>query len=171
MKINKRRVQFFSLLELMVAISILAIAAGGIFWRINTLIERNRFDTDAQRFCNLLLTSRMLAINTQSDWRLQIENTSNGWDLELVCREDLDQQPVRRKLSSFKIEFEGQGIKNLFFDFFSSGQVFPKGALRLIQDKKGSSPQRIEWKLPELFHQEQGKSLGPMHPKELEPKQ
>ena len=164
MKIKNRKYPFI-LLELMVAIAILAIIAGVVFWRIFDLIERRVFFTDAERLRELLLTSHMLARNTQSDFRLHFQKNEKGWDVLLNCREDLDQHSIRRKLSALDLQFQDQILTDWTVDFYSSGTVSPKGLLLLIQNKdKPSSPQ-IEWKFPEIFHQKEGTSLVPQNPK------
>jgi len=157
----KRR--FFSLLEVMIAISILAIAAGSLFFRVNRLIEQKRFETDAGRLKSLLLSSRMLALNTHSDWRLHFHKTTKGWEIRLLCLEDPDLIYPVPQLSQKELLFNDQPIEELSINFFSTGQVRPVGELAL-QKTRGNLPTKSKLKIPELFRLEENGKIAPFHP-------
>src|SRR5277367_3418750 len=80
----------FTLLEVMVGIALLAIASSAIFWKLQRMIERKRFDSDANRIRSTLISTRSLAINTKMDFYFEFKETKEGWNGRIVCREDSD---------------------------------------------------------------------------------
>jgi Tfp pilus assembly protein FimT len=169
-KSNRR---FLTILELMIVIAIVAIAGGALFWRLSRLIDVKRVYTDSARLRGVLLSSRMLAINTKSDWELEIQETKKGWSLRLIALEEPGKEFACGKISRLKLRLDetgkvrrfgpvearmNEGMNRIAFRFFSTGQVAPAGVLDLGKEQ-------IE--IPALFHQEQGTLLGPIHPDDL----
>jgi hypothetical protein len=153
----------------MIVIAIVAIAGGGLFWRLGRLVDVKRVDTDIARLRGVLLSSRMLAINTKSDWELEIQETKDGWSLRLLALEEPGKQLGCGKISRLKLRMEPagkerevremqEGTRRIAFRFFSTGQVAPVGILELGKD-------RIQ--IPAFFRQEEGTVLGPIHPDDL----
>ncbi len=152
----------FTLLEVMLGIALLAIASGGVFLRVQRMIERKRFDADVSRFRNTLVLTRSLAINTKMDFRLEMNQTLDGWTSRVVCREDPDLVYPMPRFSQLKIFFNQKPIQELIVDFYSSGFVGPNGVLVFSKD-----PQIGEFKIPELFYRQEEGSLAPLHPSDL----
>ncbi|HEX2582974.1 MAG TPA: type II secretion system protein [Chlamydiales bacterium] len=155
MQSNRR----FTLLEIMLAIALLAIASGALFWRLHRMIERKRFDSDVNRFHSILVSTRSLAIHMKMDFRLELNQTLEGWNARLVCREDPDLVYPLPRFSSLKIAFNQTPVQSFSVDFYSSGFVGPQGLLILSKD-----PQTHAFKLPELFYQQ---AEVPLHPSDL----
>ena len=127
----KKKSRNFTLLEVMLGISLLAIASGALFWRLQKMVERNRFDSDANRFHSTLILTRSLAINTKMDYRLELHKAPEGWIAHLFCREDPDLTYSLPRYSLLDIAFNKAPIRDLSIDFYSSGFVGPKGLLAL----------------------------------------
>ena len=165
---KKKSKRFFTILELMIVISIVAIAGGGIFWWLSRLVQAKQKETDTARVGSLLLSSRMMAINTKSDWELEMLETKEGWTLRLIALEEPGKEIKCGKLSPLVIRFEEEKLskeekspiqKRIAIRFYSTGQVAPFGALVLPKEKI---------QIPAFFRQAEGNALGPMHPDELE---
>src|SRR3954467_12089170 len=101
--ITKRR--YLTLLEVMLVIALVAITGGTVFWRLSSLVERQKLETDTARLRSMLLSSRMLAMNTKSDWQLEIEEKKGGWAVRLVSLEEPGVQIGCGTLSSAKLQF------------------------------------------------------------------
>lgn len=164
MTFNKAKKRCFSLLEVMLAVSILAIGAGALFFRISNLIAQKRFETDSGRLKSLLLSSRMLALNTHTDWQLLFHKTENGWAIQLICRQDPDLVYPATQIYQKELIFNNKPIKDFSIDFFSTGQIRPIGELAIKKNKDKNAFQ-VQFKIPELFNIEENGKIAPFHPK------
>lgn len=157
----------------MIVIAVVAIAGGGLFWRLGRLITAKQKETDSARIGSLLLSSRMMAINTKSDWELEMRETKEGWTLRLISLEEPGKEIKCGKLSPLTIRFEmfeeklvkeaakliQKNLENrIAIRFYSTGQVAPFGTLELPREKI---------QIPAFFRQAEGKDLGPVHPDDL----
>ncbi len=145
----------------MVAISIMAVAAGALFFRINRLIENNRFEIETGRLKNLLLSSRTLALNTHSDWRLDFKKIDEGWAIQLRCLEDPDLVYPAPRITQKNICFNKVPQAAFHIDFFSTGLVNPTGAIEI----KGSGLLKKTIQIHELFQMEENGKIAPFHPR------
>ena len=152
----------FTLLEIMIGIALLAIASSTIFWRLQKMVEKNRFDSDIHRLQSTLISTRCLAINKKMDFRLELRHISSGWSSRIICREDPDLVYPLPRFSDLEIAFNQGPLQEFSIDFYSSGFSGPKGILSL---SKGN--QIREFKFPELFYKLEDLPLIPMHPSEL----
>jgi len=146
----------------MIGIALIAIASGALFWRLQKMVERSRFDTDVKRFQSLLLLTRNLAINTKMDYRLDLKQMPDSWAAHLFCREDPDLSYPVPKLSALEITLNRTPIHELSIHFYSTGFVGPKGLITL-----GAENQKKEFKFPELFYRQEDLPLVPLHPSEI----
>lgn len=147
----------------MVVLAILTLTSGAIWWRIDRLLDRQRFESDASRLQSLLHYARALAINTQADWQLDFEATKEGCKARLVCVEDPDRSSFAKNSSPLKkcqLVFDNKPAAKLVFDFFSTGQVSPKGVLKVRMKEL-----QREFLIPELFRQEETEKPDPFLPK------
>lgn len=154
----------FTLLELMIGIVILALSAGVIGWKIDGLIQRQQFETDAGKLKNLFHHARMLALNTRADWILNLKQGTKGWSAHLICREDPERTSSfapSSKFGPFKLFIDEKAVDQFSAVFYSGGKVEPEGTLKI----KGKEKREIQWTLSELFFQD--RSIEPAHPREL----
>jgi prepilin-type N-terminal cleavage/methylation domain-containing protein len=120
----------FTLLEVMIAIALLALASGAVGWKIHALLKRERFKTDVARLEQLLLQSRMIALNTKADWHLTLQPTKKGWQAILLCQEDPDRSPSFGRasvLGPFDLSYRGKPAAPFTILFYSTGKVEPQG--------------------------------------------
>ncbi len=148
----------------MIAVSILAIGAGALFYRVNQLIAQKRFETDVGRLKSLLLSSRMLALNTHTDWTLHFKKTTSGWSIQLICREDPDLIYPVAPLTQKYLRFNNKAVEAFSIDFFATGQVRPTGEIT-VKKSAEKSAYKVQFKLPELFSIEENGKIAPFHPK------
>jgi hypothetical protein len=156
---------FFSLLEIMVGLALVLMAAGTIGWKIQGLVEKKRFSGDLAQLKSRILTTQRMAVNMQADWEGILKRDGKNWTFETVCLDPLNGRSFSPlKLHFSQVFFEGQEKSRLNLSFFSSGEVWPIGALqfRSSKDKKSATLE-----LPGIFGKSVGsgsKKLGPVHP-------
>jgi hypothetical protein len=154
----------FTLLEAMIAISLMLIAAGAIGWKMEGMIARKRFQSDVEKFQSRLLVCHRLALNTQADWRGNLVRDGEKWIFTVHCIENPKLFPLPPlSLRDLSLFLEGEKREEVSFDFTATGEVFPKGRMKL----SGSKGLAVEWLLPELFSLEEGDRKGPAHPDDL----
>lgn len=150
-----RKKSNFTLLEVMIGVVILVLASGAIGWRIHRLLEKERLHSSAGQLKNLLLHSRMLALNTRADWVLQLNKDEKGkWNSQLICREDPDRSALfgpPTHLGAYQLRFDEAPVENFTLVFYSTGQVEPQGDLGI--GLVGAKESRYHWVLPALFLQ------------------
>jgi prepilin-type N-terminal cleavage/methylation domain-containing protein len=157
----------FTLLELMIAIAILASAGSILYWRLHGLIEKQRFQSDVRKVCDLFMQSRIIAINTRCDWQLHMQEVKGRWDVRLVCIEDPDRSPAfgqMTSLGSMQLFWNGAVMQTLALDFYSSGLVGPVGNIRFQLNPKSPS---VELDLVEFFQTKENSAPSPLHPRNL----
>jgi len=163
MRTNRR----LTLLEVVVGLSLLLLAAGSLGWKMQNYLEKRRFRTSAEQMKSRMMTIQRLAVNQQSDWRGELTHEGKNWVFRVEC---LD--PPRAKSSSpiylrgAEVMLNGKKEEAVTFGFFSSGFVQPSGVLEIRSVKDGEIER---WELPRIFGQEEGdgsRALGPIHPEE-----
>ncbi len=165
-----RKSRPFSLLEIMVGLALILMAAGAIGWKMHGFLETRRFRTSLEQLRSRLLTAHRMAVNMQADWEGVLKRERKNWTFEAVC---LDPPSVKSslKLHFSKILFEGKEQSSLVFTFFSSGEIRPSGTLQIQSSKREKTE---NWNLPEIFGKSAGfgsknpvrKKLAPAHPSE-----
>ena len=159
--------RFFSLLEIMVGLAILVMAAGAVGWKMYGYIEKRRFRTDLEQFKSRIQTVRRMAVNMQADWEGVLKPSGKDWTFEAVCLDPPKSKsfpPI--KLRDSELFFDGKKQGRLTLIFFSGGEVWPVGSLLFRRYKDG---QTESCELPGIFGLEGGdgaKKLGPVHPDE-----
>ncbi|HSX13439.1 MAG TPA: type II secretion system protein [Chlamydiales bacterium] len=153
----------FSLIEVMVAISLIAMVASAMGWKMYGMIAKKRFSSNMERLRSRLLTSRRLAMNMQSDWKgnLYFLGKEAHFSSQCVDDERVSQLPTL-KLGSLVVKLNGEEMKNISFDFTSSGDISPQGKIQI----KAGNLEPIDWNLSEIFSLEEGSKAGPAHPKD-----
>ncbi|MDE3045056.1 MAG: prepilin-type N-terminal cleavage/methylation domain-containing protein [Verrucomicrobiota bacterium] len=150
---RKKENRFFTLLEVMVAIAILAIAGGAMYWRVDRWLEVQRFKQDTNRLESFLLYAQALAINTHADWQVVIESGKEGCKVRILCVEDPERLNFAKQPSPLhkgQLYFNHALTNRVIVDFFSTGHVAPTGVLTLRYKES-----KREFLLPQLFRQEE----------------
>ncbi len=129
---NRR--QAFTILEILIAVTILAFASMAIGWKTYRMIERYRFQSDVKRVQSAFQYAKMLAMNTRADWVWSLMKYENGWQALLICREDPDrltQFSTPMRFQPYTFSFDGESLVSFAFVFYSTGHVEPQGILEL----------------------------------------
>jgi hypothetical protein len=161
----------FTFLEVMIALSLLMIAATSMGWKMYTIVEKRRFLSDLEQLRSRFLTCHCLALNMQADWKGVLRKENERWVFTAVC---LD-HPTKKMLPpiffrSLSFMWNQELPDSFSIDFFSTGTVFPQGDLVFYEDLKNPTGRKEIWKLPDIFQSQEGdgsRILGPMHPDEF----
>lgn len=152
LKKNKRTL---TLLEILIAIAILAISGGAIAWRMHGAIERKEFSFQIENLKTKMVASQKLALAMQADWKAVLFEKNREWIFETACDEGKKLAPM--KLKAFEIFLNEKPVREvLVFDFFSTGKISPQGELCFKY-----KAHEIRWKLSEIFEKSEGKEGGP----------
>lgn|GEM_PF-1256127 len=158
----------FTLLEVIVAFSLLLIACGSVGWKMYQVIEKRRFQSDLEQLRSRFFTCHSLALNMQADWKGLLHLVKGKWVFEATCFEHATKKTLPPiVLHSFVLSFKGEVQDFLLIDFFSSGAISPQGDLIFYQDPSDPKTRKEIWKLPDILQFQEGngsKELGPMHP-------
>jgi hypothetical protein len=168
---RKIRKSLFTFLEVMIALSLLIMAAASMVWKIYTIVEKRQFQSGLEQLRSRFLTCRCLALNMQADWRGELRQENGKWAFTAVC---LD-HPTKKMLPpiyfhSLHFTFDQEKLDFFSIDFFSSGTIFPIGELAFYEDLENPKGRKETWKLPDIFQSQEGdgdRVLGPMHPDEF----
>lgn len=168
-KADFRKGKAFTLLEVSIAILLMAVAFsfGGV--KISRLLEKRRFFVDMERFQERLILCHRLAITMQSDWKGVLKKEKGGWQFHVFSEDQPNAYSFRTmKLPSYSLAFNGKPVDSLVFDFTATGLVEPNGEIVFTRDKKGAFVDTKKLELGTVFEQDRSgfkkKDLGPTHP-------
>lgn len=150
-----------TLIEVMIAITLVLLATSAIGWKMHGMIAKKRFSASVERLRSRLVTCRRLALNMQSDWQGNLVSDGKQATFSSHCIDDLNVMDLST-LSLGPIEFslDGSQVKKISFDFTSSGDILPQGRIQI----RSGDLDPVEWDLLDLFSMKEGKKSGPAHP-------
>ncbi|HSX37742.1 MAG TPA: type II secretion system protein [Chlamydiales bacterium] len=160
------RQQSFSLLEIIVALALLIMAAGAVGWKMYPFLAQRKFRIHLAQLKSRIQTIQRVALNMQSDWRGVLKkHHGDDWIFEVFCMDD----PTLKSFSpisvySREIFLNGERQDGISFEFFSTGEIQPKGILLFRRD------QEEKWDLLKILGKEEGdgiKKPGPIHPDDV----
>lgn len=157
----------FTLLEIVVAMALIAMVAALLGWRGHEAVVQRRFETELALFRNSCEVCQRLAVTMQADWKGTLKRQGSQWVFETVCVDSSQTRSLKAvQLHPMEISFNrGKVAKEWTIQFFASGKVSPQGTL-LFEQKE----QKKELKLPDLFGSSERGALklnGPLHPADL----
>ena len=136
----------FTLLEVMIALVLLAMAAGITGIRLHRGLEEKQFQTAADRLHAELEACRRQSLNMQTDWIAVLKKSGDRFVLTRVCPET--KQSQRQEWPApCQLNWNGQPADEIQFLFSATGKIAPAGIFALTGPRKRS----IEWKIPQLF--------------------
>lgn len=135
----------FTLLEVMIAIFLLAIASSIIGIRVGRALEEKQFQTAIDRLYSELESSRRMALNMQADWSATVEKKNDLFVLYRTCPEVGKSSTVQWKAPCY-LRWNDAPIEKIAFLFSSTGKMEPTGFLEIV-----GSRQCIRWSFPERF--------------------
>lgn len=139
----------FTLLEVMVALALLLIAAGALGLKMHSMVQKKKFQSQLNRLKSRFCACQKLAIAMQSDWEGVLKQEGRNWVFETQCLDGVKMKKLSPLVLEppFQVFFNGKVISGIQVDFYSSGEVLPKGELRFRKDKTDSQ----QWQIPEMF--------------------
>ena len=155
-----KSVRCFTLLEVMIAIFLIAIAASVVGINVSKALEDKQFQTSADRLYCELESCRRIAFNMQADWIVTIEMKMKRISLKRSCPETGQ---------SFTIEWDAAGqlywnseiLEPMNILFSSTGKISPTGCLEYVGQRKS-----VQWVLPQVFHIAEGSDGALIRPDE-----
>ena len=152
----------FSLLEVMVVITLITLASASMGWKVHGMVAKKRFSSNVERLRSRLFATRQIAVNTQEDFRGHLVKKGATCSFQAWCVENPKTANIPLlSMDFFNFFLNGEEKNEIFFDFTSSGDIFPQGCLQI----RGVSV--VDWTLPDLFSFQEGEKSGPVHPDEL----
>lgn len=121
------------MLEVMIAIALVAMASALVGWKMQEAVKRKKFQSEIERLHVRLAVCQRLATAAQSDWRGTLKPQKEGWLFEMNCEEEGKKKLAPLKLHRMDIFLDGKKVDQLTIDFFSSGHVSPEGKLLFSQ--------------------------------------
>ena len=162
--------RYFTLLELMIGISLMMIAGSLVGVNLHKSIEKKKFTSSLARLKTRLLDCRQLAINMQADWQGDLRLSNGEWIFDAYTLDEAKFPNFRPlKLEKFDLFWNGKKVAAISFLFASGGEV------RIDKQTSGTiafSKKNFQdlWQFPTLFQLDESgdeKKAGPLHPDEL----
>ncbi len=152
----------FTLLEVMVAFALIALASGLISYKMQGAIEKKKLHSDVDRIKDRMRVVQKLAIASQSDWAAILKKERKGWVFEVQSQEIDSKKFKPLHIENIEVLFNGRQVKEqLVFDFFATGHTLGEGILSF---SRNSHEMRLN--LSDLFQRKEGQQSGPNHPNE-----
>jgi len=144
----------------MIAFFLLTLAGGAIGIKMYRAVEKKKYTSEMERLESRCMACHKLALATQTDFVGRFSKRKKGWVFETECVEDSSKSFSPIELNFSELLLNGKAVKReLVIDFFSSGQIVPKGTLSF----KHPSMQTV-WETSKIFQRDEGVKLGPLHP-------
>lgn len=139
------RTNYFTLLEIMIAIVLLAIAGSVIAIRTSHALEEKQFQTAVDRLYLELEACHHSALNMQADWGVILEKKNDSFSFYCTSPET-NRSFSRLWKAPCQLQWNHQPIEKISILFASSGKIMPGGILEIIGTRK-----RVVWEFPQLF--------------------
>lgn len=157
----------FSLLEVMIGLALLLLAAGAVSWNVHQAVKKYKFRSDIARVQLQLESCYTLALNTAVDWKFHLAYKQDRLRVQALCLHGSAPSAKPLLIDSLKVLFNGQEIEELAVYFSPTGRVEPAGRLEFYHP---SSSFHEEILLPDLFRIKQlPDKQGPVHPSDVAP--
>lgn len=137
--------RYLSLIELMVGIAIIAIAAGAVGFRIVCALEDARFQSSLDRVSAELSYCQRQARSMQADWFAVIQIHSGRLAFQRSCPE-AGQASMSTWESHAELRWDEKPIERISIHFAATGKIAPSGALEWIGKRR-----KVRWDFPDRF--------------------
>jgi Tfp pilus assembly protein FimT len=132
-KINIISKNFFTLLEILIAISLLTILVSLVSIKTTEAINKYRFDSNIKKISSYVEFSKKIAISHKADVILTFNQKKSDTTLKISSYEDTpifnNMKNIEEKFKNLNFSFDKTIIKNLTITFTSTGYYFPKGEI------------------------------------------
>ena len=143
---------FFTLLEILLVISLIALVGSFAGVRVHRQFNDYRFQKQAKQFKERFIYAARMAQVNQADIFLEVREVKGRLAVKIGTDQQhgffLEQAPEVLYFSDFLLEFEKLPIKSLYFLFSPNGYFMPQGKFSCFDRQKRN---RIEVDLLELL--------------------
>lgn len=148
----------FTLLEMMVALAVLSMAAVAIGWQTIRLVAHHRFETGGRMLYTALLEAQMISMIHRTDSTFTITQEGGRffyqWQSDEPAKVFHSPAQELKGVSWISIDKKGKLNKPIVFNVFSSGRIEPTLALELHDDAEKKI--RIDLREPIKIRYEKG---------------
>lgn len=144
---SKRSKKSFTLIEIMIALFILGLAAAGIGWHITRLTSHHRFQAEAVDICLAFQEAQFISVIHETECELLIYPEKGRLFYQLKTDEPIaiiDQKPKLLKESRY-ITLNNAKSPHASFKVLSSGRIEPTAILGLHQKEPSNSQLQGLW--------------------------
>ncbi len=127
------RRSLFTLLEVIIAMVLLASVGSLVIFNIHTRVEKKRFHSQMEQLQDRFMTIHRLAIAMQADWVGAFKKDKDGWVFETKCLEIGTKKTPALHFQAAQILLNGKNFDKLEIGFFSSGTILPSGSIAFLQ--------------------------------------
>jgi type II secretory pathway pseudopilin PulG len=152
MLLQMMRKNSFTLLEILIAITLLALVGTVIGVRTSQAIDAKEFQSSIEGLRHQIETIREMAFHTQADWWVEVEMKGRRMNVQAHSPETGSSSSWERPVD-MQLFWNREAVQKMTFYFSASGKIRPNGMLEFRGKKKS-----VEWRLPELFHATEGRS-------------
>ena len=131
--------QSLTLLEIMMAIMIMAVVAGSAIFQLKSMIEGHRFECSAKKLKERVERAQLLALSYNTDMQITITKEKGGWTLIIHSDEAAlwHLNKTRVRLSGIEtISLNGTLKSKMVLDIFSNGRIEPLGSMKIEAKEK-----------------------------------
>lgn len=152
-----------TLLEVVIAMALVSLGLCGLGFKFHTLIQKKKFSSQLDRVLSRMQMLHSLSVTTGRDYYLSLHQEKEN----VICRscflkENNLIQDTPLTIDGVQLILGLAQSDRLDLVFYSSGQVQSTDCLHVVH-KTGEKTIHFE----DFFSQQQGKSLGPIYPKNL----
>jgi prepilin-type N-terminal cleavage/methylation domain-containing protein len=134
-----RNKQAFTLLEMMIALTILVLIASFTGVHIKRLIDTHRFESQIGDLFTSLQEVQVLSAAYQTDFALEIKQEKGQFFYRFLTDEPLPEKKFSQKevplLAGTQVKFKEKNISHLVLDIYG-GRIEPLGFLSFLQSKE-----------------------------------
>ena len=137
----------FTLIEVLIALSLIALIGGSIGWHVNRLISHHRFQSEATSLCQALQEAQFLSVIGQTECELHIYREEKGLFYRLKTDEPsslLDQNPKALK-GAKSLTLNNVRVPHVHFKILSSGRIEPVAILGLHHREENPLDSQSIW--------------------------
>lgn len=129
------RCRLFTLLEIVICIAILSLAAVGIGWQMKGMLDIHRFEKSVAIFFTDLRKAQLVALSDRVDIDLTLSKTDKGYEYQFRSDDPLlcftSKAAVLTGIQ--EIRSEKKKIESLHLHLYPSGRIGPEEKITFLQ--------------------------------------
>jgi Tfp pilus assembly protein FimT len=146
-KINIISKKFFTLLEILISISLLTILISIVSIKTKKAIDAYTFESNIKKISSYIEFSKKIAISHKADVILDLQQDNSYTILRISSYENTpifnNMKNIEEKFKNLKFSFDKTNKKNLTITFTSTGYSFPDGEIT-FSNKYVIDPKKIK---------------------------